>query len=39
MRLRFELTQQDLRAIEEAVSKISVQGDRYPAKLASLTGR
>jgi len=25
-----ELTEQDLRAIEEAVSKISVLGDRYP---------
>jgi aryl-alcohol dehydrogenase-like predicted oxidoreductase len=34
-----ELTEQDLRAIEEAVSKISVQGDRYPAALADMTGR
>jgi aryl-alcohol dehydrogenase-like predicted oxidoreductase len=34
-----ELTGQDVRDIEEAVSKISVQGDRYPATQAGLTGR
>ena len=34
-----DLSQQDLRAIDEALSKISVQGDRYPATQASLTGR
>jgi aryl-alcohol dehydrogenase-like predicted oxidoreductase len=34
-----ELTEQDLRAIEEAVSKISVLGGRYPATLAGMTGR
>jgi quercetin dioxygenase-like cupin family protein len=33
------LTQQDLRAIGEAVSKISVVGDRYPATQAGMTGR
>jgi aryl-alcohol dehydrogenase-like predicted oxidoreductase len=34
-----ELTRQDLPAIEEAVSKISVQGARYPETLAGMTGR
>jgi aryl-alcohol dehydrogenase-like predicted oxidoreductase len=34
-----ELTRQELRDIEEAVSKISVQGDRYPATQAGMTGR
>ena len=34
-----ELTRQVLRDIEEAVSKISVQGDRYPATQAGMTGR
>ena len=34
-----KLTRQDLRAIEEAVSKISVQGARYPESLAGMTGR
>jgi aryl-alcohol dehydrogenase-like predicted oxidoreductase len=34
-----ELTQQDLRAIEEAFSRITVQGARYPPTLAGLTGR
>lgn len=34
-----DLSQQDLRAIDEALSKISIQGDRYPASQASLTGR
>ena len=34
-----ELTRQDLWAIEEAVSRMSVQGDRYPATQAGMTGR
>jgi aryl-alcohol dehydrogenase-like predicted oxidoreductase len=34
-----ELTRQDLRIIEETVSKISVQGARYPESLAGITGR
>jgi aryl-alcohol dehydrogenase-like predicted oxidoreductase len=34
-----ELTQEDLRDIEGAVSKITVQGARYPEKLEKLTGR
>ncbi len=34
-----ELTEQDLRDIEDAVSKISVLGDRYPATQAGMTGR
>jgi aryl-alcohol dehydrogenase-like predicted oxidoreductase len=34
-----ELTANDLRHIEDAVSKISVQGDRYPQAEANLTGR
>jgi aryl-alcohol dehydrogenase-like predicted oxidoreductase len=34
-----DLTQQDLRDIEDAVSKIRVQGDRYPATQAGMTGR
>ena len=34
-----ELTSDDLREIENAASKISVQGDRYPEKLEQLTGR
>ena len=34
-----ELTANDLRTIEDAVSKISVQGDRYPKAEAELTGR
>ena len=33
-----DLTWQDLRDIEDAVSKISVLGDRYPATQAGLTG-
>ena len=35
----FELTQEDVRVIEEAVSKIRVQGSRYPETLEGLTGR
>jgi aryl-alcohol dehydrogenase-like predicted oxidoreductase len=34
-----ELAVQDLQAIEEALSKINVQGDRYPATQAGMTGR
>ena len=34
-----ELTRQVLRDIEDAVSKISVQGDRYPTPQAGLPGR
>ena len=34
-----ELTGDDLREIDSAASKITVQGDRYPEKLEQLTGR
>jgi aryl-alcohol dehydrogenase-like predicted oxidoreductase len=34
-----ELTADDLRQIEEALAHIQVQGDRYPAHLATRTGR
>ncbi len=34
-----ELTADDMREIESAASKITVQGDRYPEHLARLTGR
>jgi aryl-alcohol dehydrogenase-like predicted oxidoreductase len=34
-----ELTADDLRAIEDALSKITVQGDRYPAHLQQRVGR
>jgi len=34
-----ELTSNDLREIEDAASKIRIQGDRYPEKLERLTGR
>ncbi len=34
-----ELTADDLREIDIAASKITVQGDRYPEKLEQLTGR
>jgi aryl-alcohol dehydrogenase-like predicted oxidoreductase len=34
-----ELTSDDLREIESAASKITVQGARYPEKLARMTGR
>jgi len=34
-----ELTRDDLREIEGAVSKVAVQGDRYPERLEQLTGR
>ena len=34
-----ELTQGDLRDIEGTLSRIAVQGDRYPPKLAAMVGR
>jgi hypothetical protein len=34
-----ELTPGDLRDIENAASKITVQGARYPEKLEQMTGR
>ena len=34
-----ELTPDNLRDIESALSKIAVQGDRYPPKLAAMVGR
>jgi len=34
-----ELTSDDLREIEGAISKITVQGDRYPTNLQKMTGR
>jgi aryl-alcohol dehydrogenase-like predicted oxidoreductase len=34
-----EFTSDDLRDIENAASKINVQGDRYPEKLEQMTGR
>ncbi|MEP6742611.1 MAG: aldo/keto reductase [bacterium] len=34
-----ELTSDDLREIDEAASKITVQGARYPEKLEQMTGR
>jgi aryl-alcohol dehydrogenase-like predicted oxidoreductase len=34
-----ELTPEDLRGIEEAASKITVQGARYPERLEQMTGR
>jgi len=37
--LAVELKPGDLREIESAISKITVQGDRYPRELEKLTGR
>jgi len=34
-----ELTEDDLRRIQEALAHVKVQGDRYPPHLAALTGR
>ena len=34
-----ELTRDDLSDIENAASKIEVQGDRYPEKFEQMTGR
>jgi pyridoxine 4-dehydrogenase len=36
---RIELAAADLARIEEALARIQVQGDRYPARLAALVGR
>ena len=37
--LSVELTPNDLQEIEGAISKITIQGDRYPKELQQLTGR
>ena len=37
--LAVELTPDDLQEIESAISKITVQGDRYPENLKQMTGR
>jgi aryl-alcohol dehydrogenase-like predicted oxidoreductase len=37
--LAVELTAQDLREIDEAASKIPVQGERYPEHIEAMTGR
>jgi aryl-alcohol dehydrogenase-like predicted oxidoreductase len=37
--LAVELTPDDLREIESAISEITVQGDRYPKELTQMTGR
>jgi aryl-alcohol dehydrogenase-like predicted oxidoreductase len=37
--LSIELTPQDLRGINDAASKITVQGNRYPEKMEQMTGR
>ncbi len=37
--LAVELVSDDLREIESAISKITVQGDRYPKDLQKMTGR
>jgi aryl-alcohol dehydrogenase-like predicted oxidoreductase len=37
--LSVELTPDDLRSIEDAASKITVQGARYPERLEQMTGR
>ena len=37
--VEIELTPDDLREIESAASKITVQGARYPEKLEQMTGR
>jgi hypothetical protein len=34
-----EVSSEDLKAIDEAVSKIIVQGARYPERLQQLSGR
>jgi aryl-alcohol dehydrogenase-like predicted oxidoreductase len=36
--LAVELTADDLREIESAASKITVQGNRYPERLENMTG-
>lgn len=37
--VKVELTPHDLREIESAAAKITVQGARYPEKLEQMTGR
>jgi aryl-alcohol dehydrogenase-like predicted oxidoreductase len=37
--VRFELTPEDLRELDTAASKITVQGARYPEELQKLVGR
>ena len=37
--LAVELRPDDLQGIRSAISKITVQGDRYPADLKKMTGR
>jgi aryl-alcohol dehydrogenase-like predicted oxidoreductase len=37
--LAVELTPEDLREIDSAASKITVQGARYPERLEKMTGR
>ena len=37
--VEIDLTRDDLREIDSAASKITVQGARYPEKLESMTGR
>ncbi len=37
--LSVELTPDDLRDIEEAASRITVEGARYPERLEQMTGR
>ncbi|MEG4395436.1 aldo/keto reductase [Microcoleus sp. BROC3] len=37
--ISIELTSDDLRDIDNAASKITVQGDRYPERLEQMTGR
>ena len=39
IRSAVELTSDDLREIDSAVSKITVQGARYPENLERMTGR
>ena len=39
LRAAVELTHDDLREIDSAASKITVQGTRYPENLEQLTGR
>ena len=36
--VRIELTTEDLRAIDDAASRIPIQGDRYPEELEKRTG-
>ncbi|MBV9268989.1 MAG: aldo/keto reductase, partial [Acidobacteriaceae bacterium] len=37
--LSLELTSDDIRDIDEAASKIAVEGNRYPERLEAMTGR